>query len=90
MVAVGMTYIVTLQPSQQLDFKKPNEWVKWICRFQQFMSISELDKEDDLKNKHPVVLSRQRGGKSAQKKYAEVLAKLDKYFKVYKMSLIIY
>ena len=31
---------IRLQPPEPFDFKKPDEWLRWKRRFQQFRSVS--------------------------------------------------
>ena len=40
---------VPLRPPEKFDFKRPDEWVRWKRRFEQFLSASGLDKEDDAR-----------------------------------------
>ena len=48
-----MATSVPIQPPQQFDFKKPDEWAKWKRGFERFLSASGLDnlKEDDARVK---------------------------------------
>ena len=32
---------------EQFDFKRPDQWLRWKRRFEQFLSASGLDKESD-------------------------------------------
>ena len=58
--AVGWRNLLTipLTPPQPFDLKKPDEWQKWKRCFEQFLSASGLDKDDDRStpSKHPNVL----------------------------------
>ena len=86
-----MASTITLRP---FDFKKPDEWTKWKRRFGQFMSASGLDKEDEVRQVSTLlyclgeeaedVLVSTNITDAARKKYADVMAKLDDYFKVRK------
>ena len=40
---------IPIIPPEKFDFKKPDEWLKWKCRFQHFLSASGLDKEDEAR-----------------------------------------
>ena len=44
-----MTASIPITPSEKFDFKKPDEWLKWKRRFEQFLSASSLDKEDEVR-----------------------------------------
>ena len=36
---------IPIIPPEKFDFKKPDEWLKWKCGFQHFLSASGLDKD---------------------------------------------
>ena len=38
---------VSLKPTARFDFKLPDEWPKWKRRFQQYLTATGLDKEND-------------------------------------------
>ena len=40
---------VPFTPPQLFDFKKPNGWEKWKRRFELFLSVSRLDKEEETR-----------------------------------------
>ena len=83
---------VPLQLLQQINFKKPDEWAKWKRRFEQFLSTSGLDKENDalkintllycLGEEAEGVLSSTGITEESRKKYADVVAKFEEHFKV--------
>ena len=85
---------IPITPPEKFDFKKPDEWLKWKRRFEQFLSASGLDKEDESRRvstllyclgeeAHDVLTST---GISAEDKkvYSKVLEKFDGYFDVRK------
>jgi len=41
---------VSLKPPARFDFKLPYEWPKWKRRFQQYLTATGLDKENDAQN----------------------------------------
>ena len=85
---------VPLTPPQPFDFKKPDEWLKWKRRFEQFLSASGLDKDDEARQVSTLmyclgddaegVLASTNIKDDDRKKYKEVMAKFDDYFKVRK------
>ena len=87
-----MASTITLSPPPPFDFKKPDEWTKWKRRFEQFMSASGLNKEDETRQVSTLlyclgeeaedVLVSTNITDESRKKYADVMAKLDSYFKV--------
>ena len=80
-----------LQPPEQFDFKNPDEWPRWSKRFEQFRVASGLSDESDtrqvctllycLGNKAEDVLRSTNISEEDQKKYKEVRAKFDTFFK---------
>ena len=87
-----MAASIPIQPPQQFDFKKPDEWAKWKRRFEQFLSASGLDKEDDARKVNTLlyclgeeaegVLSSTGISDESRKKYADVIAKFEEHFQV--------
>ena len=77
--------------------KKPDEWIRWKRRFQQFLSASGLDKEEEscqistllycLGDEAEGVLASTNISDNDWKKYKEVMAKLDEHFKVRKNTI---
>ena len=90
----GMASTITLSPPPSFDFKQPDEWTKWKRRFEQFMSASGLDKEDDARkistflycigDEAEDILVSTNITDESRKKYADVMAKFDAYFQVRK------
>ena len=86
-----MAASVLIQPPQQFDFKKPDEWAKWKQRFELFLSASGLDKEDDIRKVNTLlyclgeeaegVLS-STGISDESQKYTDVIAQFKEHFKV--------
>ena len=87
-----MASTIPLRPPQPFDFKKPDEWTRWKRRFQQFLSASGLDKEEELRQISTLlyclgdeaegVLASTNISDDARKSYKDVMAKLDEHFKV--------
>ena len=82
---------VQLQLPMNFDFKKPDEWQRWRCHFEQFHSASGLSTADEERQISTLlgqdaeevlastgITTEQRG------KYNDVIAKLDQFFKVRK------
>ena len=89
-----MAMSVPLRPPEKFDFKRPNEWVRWKRRFEEFLSASGLDKEDDARKVSTLlyclgdeaddVLTSTNISDADRKKYDSVMGKFDKHFKVRK------
>ena len=89
-----MALSVPLTPPPPFDFKQPDQWVKWKRRFEQFLSASGLNKEDETRQVSTLmyclgddaegVLASMSITEEARKKYKDVLAKFDAYFDVRK------
>ena len=85
---------ISIQPPQQFNFKRPDEWLRWKRRFQQFLSASGLEKEDDARRVNTLlyclgeeaegVLSSTGISEESRAKYDDVIAKFDEHFKVRK------
>ena len=85
---------IPITPPEKFDFKKPDEWLKWKRRFEQFLSASGPDKEDEsrrvstllycLGNEAHNVLTSMGVSAEDKKVYAKVLEKFDRYFDVRK------
>jgi len=83
---------IRLQPLEPFDFKKPDGWAKWKRCFEQFLSTSGLDKEDEvlqvstllycLGEEAEGVLASTNISEEARKKYKYVMEKLDEHFRV--------
>ena len=44
-----MASTISLKPPEAFNFRKPDEWQKWLKRFEQFRLASGLSKEDELR-----------------------------------------
>jgi len=79
----GMANTIPLRPPEPFDFKKPDGWVKWKRRFEQFLSASGLDKEDEARQVSTLlyclgeeaegVLASTNISEEARKKYKDVM-----------------
>ena len=86
-----------LQPPDNFDFKKPDEWQRWKRRFEQFRSASGLSAESEerqistllycLGQDAEEVLASTGITSEQRKKYNDVVAKLDQFFKVRKNTI---
>ena len=45
-----------LVPPQPFDFRKPDEWPRWLRRFEQYRVASGLSTEDEEKQVNTVIL----------------------------------
>jgi len=87
-----MANTIPLRPPEPFDFKKPDGWAKWKRRFEQFLSASGLDKEDEARQVSTLlyclgeeaegVLASTNISEEARKKYKDVMEKLDEHFRV--------
>ena len=83
---------IPIAPPEKFDFKKPDEWPKWKRRFEQFLSASGLDKEDEARQVNTLLYSLGDGAEDVltstcipdadRKKYGKVIEKFDAHFKV--------
>ena len=90
----GMAANVSLKPPGKFDFKNPDAWPKWKRRFQQYLSATGLDKEDDarkistllycLGEESEDVLTSTNISDDDRKKYDAVVGKFDAFFNVRK------
>ena len=48
---------ISIAPPEKFDFKNPDEWPKWKHRFEQFLSDSSLDKEDEARQVNTLLYS---------------------------------
>ena len=88
---------VQLSPPQNFNFKKPDEWQRWRRHFEQFRSASGLsaaDKERQISTllyclgqDAEEVLASTGITTEQKKKYNDVIAKLDQFFKVRKNTI---
>ena len=75
-------------------FNSPDEWPKWKKRFEQYRVASGLDKEDDKRQVSTLlyclgeeaddVLTSTNITAENRKKFADIIAKFDDFFKVRK------
>ena len=78
---------IRLQPPENFDFSKPDEWPKWKKRFQQFRGASGLSGESDVRQVDTLlyclgdeadsVLASTNVSQAERAVYATVLEKLD-------------
>ena len=83
---------VSLKPPARFDFKLPDEWPKWKRRFQQYLTATGLDKEDDARKVSTLlyclgeesddVLTSTNISEHERKNYDAVVDKFDSFFKV--------
>ncbi len=83
---------IALQPPGKFNFKNPDGWIKWKRRFQQFMTASCLDRQEDdrkirtmlycLGDDAEEVLTSTSISAEQRKIYDQVLEKFDEFFKV--------
>ena len=87
-----MANSIPVATPEQFDFKRPDEWLRWKRRFEQFLSASGLDKESDERKVSTLlyclgpdaddVLTSTGIGDDDRKKYSKVIEKFDAHFKV--------
>lgn len=85
---------IRLEPPDNFDFQKPDEWPRWKRRFEQFRGASGLDGEDEsrqinallycLGEKAEEVLLSTDIKAEERLVYNTVVEKLDSFFKVRK------
>ena len=83
---------VPISSPEKFDFKRPDEWLKWRRRFDQFLSASGLDKVEEsgqistllycLGEDAEDVVATTHISEEDRKKYGKVIEKLDDHFKV--------
>ena len=83
-----------LQTPASITFNSPDEWPKWKRRFKQYRVASGFDKENDewqvstllycLGEEADDMLTSMNITPENQKKFADVIQKFDKFFKVWK------
>ena len=81
-----------LSPPEAFDFKCPDNWLKWRCRFQQYYDASGLSAESDARQVNTLlyclgeeaddVLASTHISEADRKVFSKVMEKLDGYFKV--------
>jgi len=87
-----------LQPPASFDFSKPDEWPKWIKRFEQYRIASGIAEESDtrqistllycLGDEAEDVLRSTNVTEEERKKYDKVLQKLNNFFKIRKNVIL--
>ena len=87
-----MSANVSLNPPGRFDFKRPDAWPKWKRRFQQYLTATGLDKEEDarkistllycLGEESEDVLTSTNITEADRKKYDAVVEKFDSFFNV--------
>ena len=83
---------IRLQPPVPFNFKQPDDWSRWKCRFEQFRLASGLDTDPAVKQvstllycmgeEADVVLASTNITEEAKKVYETVCGKFDDFFKV--------
>ena len=89
---------LTLQPPAPFNFAKPDEWPKWIKRFEQYHVASGLLKDSDTRQVNTLlyclgeeaedVLSSINISEEDKTEYSKVLEKLNGFFKVRKNVIL--
>ena len=81
-----------LEPPKAFNFKSPDHWPQWRRRFEQYLSASTLDKEDEARQ--VIALLYCMGERAAgvlistnisaedRKKYEPMIKKFDDFFSV--------
>ena len=87
-----MASTIPITPPEQFDFKRPDEWLKWKRRFEQFLSVSGLNEESEERRVSTLLYCLGRDADDVltstniedgdRKKYSKVLDKFDTHFKV--------
>ena len=83
---------IRLNAPTEFNFCKPDEWTRWKHRFEQYRIASGLSDEDDTRQVSTLlcymgeeavtVLTSTGILQESQKKYVDVIAKFDAFFKV--------
>ena len=89
---------LTLQPPAPFDFSKPDDWPKWIKRFEQYRVVSGLSKDSETRQVSTLlyclgdeaedVLSSTNISEEDKVNYSKVLEKLNGFFKVRKNVIL--
>ena len=87
-----MTMTLQLQPPEPFNFSTPDEWGRWARRFEQFRMASGLYKEEEERQVNILLYCLGEGAEDVlcstslavgeRKKYAAVLSKFDKFFRI--------
>ena len=93
----GVMANVRLQPPDNFDFKRPDEWQRWIRRFEQFRLASGLSAESDERQVSTLLYCLGQDAEEVlvstgvtieeRKTYSEVLHKFEQFFKVRKNTI---
>ena len=93
-MAVAPGPLIPLQPPGKFNFKSPDEWPRWIKRFEQFRVASGLDKESEERQASTLLYCLGEDAEDVllstgitpaeRKKYTDVLSKFNEFFKVRK------
>ena len=86
--------LLSLTPPGRFDFKRPDAWPKWKHCFQQYLTATELDKEEDapktsmllyyLGKESEDVLTSTNIIKAGCKKYIAIVEKFDSFFNIWR------
>ena len=86
---------INLQPPQPFNFKNPDDWPRWLRRFEQYRVASGLSEEQQKKQintllyclgeESEAVLSSTNPSEDDLTDYAKILGKFNGFFKVRKM-----
>ena len=89
---------IHLQPPEPFDFTKPDNWIKWKRRFEQFCKASGLASASKTRQVSTLlytmgenadnVLTSTYIKQGRPKKYSSVITKFDGFFKVRKISYL--
>ena len=93
-VRSGMAVTIQLRAPEAFNFKKPDEWLKWHRRFEQYEIASGLSAESRVRQVGTLlycmgeeaedVLTSTNITTEERKDYETVLGKFNEYFKVHK------
>ena len=57
MISIDMAFRSAIQPQEPFTFSKPEEWPKWIRRFERFRDASGLDGKEEKKQISTLIYS---------------------------------
>ena len=85
---------IHFQPPEKFDFKQPDEWPRWLKRFEQFRIASGLSEESEKRQVNTLLYCLGEEGEDLlrstniiedeRKSYSSVRAKLNGFFQVRK------
>lgn len=91
-MAASAPSVIRLQPPETFNFRQPDEWTRWKCRFEQFRAASGLNEESGVKQvstllycmgeEADTILCSTNATEDERKNYATVCSKFDEFFKV--------